>query len=69
MKKRCKRCRQVLHGKQAEDVGMCLTCFAIEMSNGDDMIETRTCPTCDGSGEVRPDVMCKKCEGTGEIEI
>jgi DnaJ-class molecular chaperone len=23
------------------------------------------CTACDGSGELQPDVQCKKCEGTG----
>jgi len=69
MAKRCKNCREVLRGKNAEDVGLCLTCFAIEQSGGEHEIELRTCPACDGTGETRPDNQCRRCEGTGEIEL
>lgn len=33
---RCRKCRKPLYGKNAQDVGYCLDCFAIMMSDDDE---------------------------------
>lgn len=50
---RCRSCRKILVGKNAIDVGYCLPCYAIMMSDFDDEDDFQECADCDGHDACR----------------
>ena len=46
---RCRECGTKLHGKNAIDVGYCIPCYNMMMSDPDDVVDDlQRCADCDG---------------------
>jgi hypothetical protein len=50
---RCRECNRKLIGKNAIDVGYCLSCYNMLMSDGEDEDEFEPCSDCDGHDACR----------------